>query len=72
MWLCVKGEILFFSQYGLHNNPKSIISKGNEKAALQRVSRDVYQKGTEKVERKFNQKMYERFVERLLPQDELS
>ena len=69
MCLSVKEEI-FFSQYGQHNNPKSIISKGNEKAALQRVSRDVYiSKRHWEGWAEIPAKMYERFVERLLPQD---
>ena len=43
--------------------------QGQREGSITKSLRDVYQKGTEKAEQKFNHKMYERFVEILLPQD---
>ena len=72
MWFCVK-EGLFFQPRRATQQSQKYNFQGRRESSITKSLRDVYQKGTEKVEQKFKQEMYERFVERrLLPRDYLS
>ena len=63
MWLCLK-ERFVQPEKGDTTITKFNV-QGRREGTIKSI-RDVYQKGIEKIEQKFDQKMYECFVERRL------
>lgn len=64
MWFCLKEK--FFQPQKDNTSIHKFDTQGQHHGNITNSLRDVYQKGTEKVEQKFDQKMYECFSERRL------
>ena len=68
MWFCIKEG--FFQPQEDHTSVHKYNLQGKREGSVAKSLRDVFDKGIEKIKQKFDQKMYECFVERrLLPQD---